>query len=433
MGSTTKKGNTANPGLGKAAEVPPPSSGAQGALELTIHGTTSGDLYLGWTPTKCALRATNNPGSARNVVLKNRNTSGGQVVFRTSYAGPEADTLALTVPGDGTPVEFYVGGKFGSPSSSDQDGGIAIHDAATDTSLHQRTVMVRVRKDANSLTDEERDRFLTAFAKINAKSATYQIFLDSHNAAADGEIHGRPSFLPWHRAFILSLERLLQREDASVSLPYWRFDLPAPKLFTEDFMGGDPDGSGRVAISGTNPLNTWKIGAVDGIYRTPTFDRVAAAPTLLSQVATLALGSTFRNFRRMEGNPHGSAHVAFFPADINDPATATKDPLFFLLHCNVDRLWALWQLANDRWNPADIETYDPFGETGPGDQLAHTMWPWNGVTTPPRPSSAPGRRMPQLTFQSMPSEEVTVQETIDYIGKVEGNTHNYDYDDVPFL
>src|SRR5580765_2801487 len=248
MGSLTKKKNkAANTGLDRARQVPPPRAPIQGAFEISINNSTSGGAYVGWTLSSCSIRITNQPQPALNVILKNRDTTrGGQVVFRTAYAAAEQNTLALTLPGDGTPVPFFVGGKFGSPSTDDQDGGIAVTDAATSNVLHERTLMVRVRKNANTLTIVERDRFLEAYAALNAVAAIYQVFLDSHNAAADREIHGRAAFLPWHRAFVLSLERQLQAIDASVAAHYWRFDQPSPDIFTEDFMGGSPNSVGRL-------------------------------------------------------------------------------------------------------------------------------------------------------------------------------------------
>jgi tyrosinase len=435
MGSTTKKGNTANPGLAQAADVPPPSFVVvTGPFELTIHGSATGSLYIGWTPTKCSLKVTDNPRADRNIVLKNRDTtSGGQVVFRSTYAAAEADTLALTVPGDGTAVEFYLAGKFGRPSFHDQDGAISINDAVGDAALHQRTVMVRIRKDANTLTNAERDRFLNAFASLNANTALYQVFVDSHTNAADPEIHQRPSFLVWHRAFVLALERELQAIDPSVTVPFWRFDRTAPNVLIANFMGGEPNGAGRVDLSATNPLRNWTISGVVGIVRVPSFDRLTGAPTLIDETTTLGLGSSFAPFRLMEDNPHGSAHVSFTSGNIRSIGDASKDPLFFMLHCNVDRLWARWQLVNNRWNVPDNNTYDDEGSGRDGDRLADTLWPWNGVAGGSRPPTAPGGTMPQLPFPSKPSPQVTVQETIDYIGRTEGNTNNFDYDDVPFV
>ena len=100
--------------------------------------------------------------------------------------------------------------------------------------------MVRVRKNANKLKARERDRFLLALAKLNSATpapSTYQALRNMHVDAANGEEHSGPHFLPWHRTYLLDLERGLQAIDPSVSMHYWRFDQPAPKVFTKLFMG----------------------------------------------------------------------------------------------------------------------------------------------------------------------------------------------------
>jgi len=129
----------------------------------------------------------------------------------------------------------------------------------------------------------------------------------------------------------------LQAIDASVALPYWRFDQPAPNIFTLDFFGvSDPIGT--VKFSATNPLQFWKTDGVQGINRRPFFNTGTAPPGLRTETQTLALGTQYPAFRTLEGNPHGSAHTSF-GGSISSIGTAAKDPLFFLLHCNVDRLW----------------------------------------------------------------------------------------------
>ena len=433
MGSTTKKGNVANPGLAQAQDVPPPGfSVITGPFELKIHDLPTGEAFLGWNPIVCSLKITNNPQPDLNVVLRNRSTSeGGQIVFRDSFSGADQDTLALTVSGDGSEVNFYMGGKFGSPSFHNQDGAVSVHDAGNNNVLHQRALMVRIRKDANVLTDVERDRFLAAFGALNGDTSVYQVFLDDHTGLTSGEIHGRPSFLPWHRAFILDLERRLQEKDSSVTLPYWRFELTAPNVFISEFMGGTPDSVGRVALSVSNPLQLWTVNGDVGIIRVPGFNTSTGSPSLRTEVQTLALGTNFTGFRDMEGNPHGWAHTSFSNGPITDNATATRDPLFFMLHSNVDRLWAKWQFANNGFDLANANTYS--GSPRVGDNPADTMWPWNGVFGGTRPPTAPGGRFPQLSFTSKPSELITVAETIDYIGRAEGDELNFDYDDVPYI
>ncbi len=185
----------------------------------------------------------------------------------------------------------------------------------------------------------------------------------------------------------MSFKRSIQAS----SLPYWRFDQPAPNLFTLDFFGVS-DALGTVQFSNTNPLQFWKTDGVQGINRRPLNSwnpNTQPGPGVRTEAQTLALGAQFPAFRTMEGNPHGTAHTRW-GGSISSIRTAAKDPLFFLLHCNVDRLWAKWQRQNGRFNPAQAASYD----SNPGNRIGHnlpdTMWPWNGITGGQRPPTAPG-------------------------------------------
>ena len=60
------------------------------------------------------------------------------------------------------------------------------------------------------------------------RGGRYDAFVTTHNAFILGDTdhgertgHRSPSFLPWHRRFLLGFERALQEVDASVALPYW--------------------------------------------------------------------------------------------------------------------------------------------------------------------------------------------------------------------
>jgi tyrosinase len=93
-------------------------------------------------------------------------------------------------------------------------------------------VMVRVRKNANTLTAGERNRLVSAFAQLNNQGlGRFADFRNMHTNVSSPQAHGAPGFLPWHRAYLLDLERELQAIDPSVALPYWRFDQAAPIIF----------------------------------------------------------------------------------------------------------------------------------------------------------------------------------------------------------
>jgi tyrosinase len=403
-------------------------------VELQINNSASASSrFLTWAPSPCRVRVTDPSGASSaevSLTISGKSSANGGIVqFRRGSAGPFSANVKLRVPTNGSSVSFFAVGKVGSPSSA--NGDVTIEARSGKLLAGAVPAMVRIRKDANALSTAERDRFLNALAKLNDQGqGRYQDFRDMHSTLASlTQAHGFPGFLPWHRAYVLDLERDLQAIDASVTLPYWRFDQPAPNIFTPDFLGKS-DSIGTVGLSPSNPLRFWQTDGQPGINRRPLFPVNSAPPRLLNQAQTLALGTDFGDFRGMEGNPHGFAHTSF-DGWLQNPATAPKDPLFFLLHCNIDRLWAMWQKKNARFDPNLPASFVPSGNP-PGHNLDDTMWPWNGVITPPRPPIAPGGQMASSPCVSAPGPQPRVSDCIDYRGVVHpAALMGFDYDDVP--
>ena len=135
----------------------------------------------------------------------------------------------------------------------------------------------------------------------------------------------------------------------------------------------------------------------------------------------------------MEGDPHGSAHASFsglHPVDRH----GRRDPLFFLLHANVDRLWAKWQWIHKRHEPDPAHGRSPTRSANRvGHRLADTMWPWNGVTggaatrRPRRAARSPRRRRRRRPGRSRGSRAM-----IDYQAVAGAAPLGFAYDDVPF-
>jgi tyrosinase len=368
------------------------------------------------------------------VILRNKGGgTGGSVVFYAALTHSPTKTLALSLPANGEPATFSVAGEFGKPSVA--DGDVTIQVVAGNQVQAEFPLMVRVRKDANKLTSAERDRFVAAMARLNNKgNGRFVDFRDMHTNAGSPEAHGSPGFLPWHRAYLLDLERELQSIDPSVALPYWRFDAPAAQLFTKEYLGVS-DSLGTVTFSASNPLQFWKTDGVQGINRRPLFNVATQFADVISEAKTLALSKQYSGFRFMEGNPHGYAHTSF-GGSISGIPTAAKDPLFFLLHANVDRMWAKWQRQNKRYNPAQAASFDSNSASG-GNRVGHnlndTMWPWNGVTGAPRPPTAPGGGLADSPCVSAPGPKPKVQDCLDYQGTLTAISRlGFDYDDVPY-
>jgi Common central domain of tyrosinase. len=405
--------------------------------------------YITWSPVPAQIRIVDT-GAVTNMLavkLRNQNPNqGGQVVLFAPFPGPGRgdhgqDELILALPHDGSPVPFFIAGKFGKPSVADKDAVIEVVDTSTGNVLSVTPVMVRIRKNANSLEDGERQRFLSALALLNmASTGGVGGFADYANIHADAgvqEAHGNAGFLPWHRAFMLDLERELQALDPSVSLPYWRFDEAAPNLFTKAFLGV-PNPTGTLEFETNNPLQFLS----PPIFRQPDFNTTTESAHVINEAGTLQLGDVYANYRIMEGNPHGSAHTSFSGL-ISNIGTAARDPLFFLLHANVDRLWARWQWYMQRFDMTSIDTYTFLGKAGDlgatriGHNLLDTMWPWNQITGTgafdDRPPTAPGGNLPRSKIVNFPSLTPTVGDMIDYQGALNpANRLGFDYDDVPF-
>lgn len=417
------------------------------ALQLEINGTTgAAGRYLSWAPSPCRLRQLDGEQDLE-VTLRSESSplGGGLAVFQANAGVPFSESLTLVIPSSGEWVDLAIAGKWGHPSFDDGDCRVLAD--LPDGTLCLAHVMVRVRKNANELLPRERQRFLDAFRVLNdAGAGPFADFRDMHVDAADGEEHRGPQFLPWHRAYLLDLERELQVIDPAVSLHYWRFDQPAPKVFGSDFMGattqvaeGDP--AELVDFDAGHPLAGWVTDTDAGILRSAFFDtQTESAPglsvltnfPLRSQAQTLALGDRYGSFRAMEGSPHGAAHVSF-SGYISSIDTAAKDPLFFMLHANVDRLWSLWQWLERRTDPDLPEVY--LEQDRDGRRLDDSLWPWNDVQTFPRPGFAPRGQhgLASSPASNAPGPQPTIRSVIDDQGRDTAEARlGYTYDDVPF-
>ncbi|MBW8832706.1 MAG: tyrosinase family protein [Burkholderiales bacterium] len=408
-------------------------------IDFTLNNSAErAARYLTWMPSPLRMRLLDTlpaPSGVTVTLSESRQANGGSIRYSLTENGRFASTLKVVLPTNGTSVTVYVRGNYGKPSQTDGDVSIVVKEG--NKVLGTLPVMVRIRKNANVLTAGERDRFVAAMAQLNNRgTGRFADFRLMHVAGrADDQAHGGPGFLPWHRAYLLDLERELQAIDPSVALPYWRFDRPSPNVFTPEFMGL-ADALGTVAFGPSNPLQFWATDGVQGVARRLIGPNPAttASSFVSKEAATLALGSVYRNFRVMQGDPHGNAHVQYFGGSISSIPTAAKDPLFFLLHCNVDRLWAKWQAKNNRFDGAVAAAYD----SGPtptsllaGHNLGDSLWPWNGIVTSPRPSTAPGGPMALSPCVAAPGVSPLVMHMLDYKGLVSsGAKLGFDYDDI---
>lgn len=222
--------------------------------------------------------------------------------------------------------------------------------------------------------------------------------------------HSGPVFLPWHRMYLILLERWMRivLDDPDFGLPYWDWagdgELPRELQWRTDLWTGDFIGEARGEVtSGT--LGRMRVHLEGGsstrlrsvpprpIRRNAGADPLPAFRTLpvRSQV-TMALnepfydrppwaaGNTDGHRNRLEGwvdgpGLHNRVHV-WVGGDMG-PGTSPNDPVFFLNHCNVDRIWEAWMVERGR-------TYAPDPDEGPaGHRLNDQMFALLGESLTP--------------------------------------------------
>jgi hypothetical protein len=291
-----------------------------------------------------------------------------------------------------------------------------------------------VRKNLSKLTDKERESLLKAFVMLNnhppfrfpgsrndrpfVGGVSFWFKQDEIHQAT--HVHGGPAFLTWHRELLNRFERLLVTADPSVSLHYWDWSEDPENtrglegntldLFTKDFMGNARDSVGEPWLS----AGFYDPYAVDN-YRGPhAFDDehnnpsdVPIALTREKQKGTLEdyIKSNSRRFysdkdiiesenysemRRKLEYVHNWAHN-YIGGTIGDPHTSFRDPFVFLIHSNVDRLFAAWQLRKGfecRLEPEKVFGDDrdtvAYGSTSPHvvPGLKTMLSPWCGIGYP---------------------------------------------------
>jgi hypothetical protein len=192
--------------------------------------------------------------------------------------------------------------------------------------------------------------------------------------------HKNYFFLSWHRAYLYFFERIVRKAagDPDFTLPYWAYDgagqatLPLPFTPDDDEMGKDPV---RPALSRHNPLaRANRLEHVDrrwiGLGNVATdlsfvmaLDRFVTDDKLDAQKAFGGVRSGGLLEAQVAGGieaaPHNLVHKTIgLEGDLGAPETAARDPIFWLHHANVDRLWVKWtDPARGRIPPIDDEVW----------------------------------------------------------------------------
>jgi tyrosinase len=279
-----------------------------------------------------------------------------------------------------------------------------------------------VRKNVYNLTDAEWAKLVQAIMGLKNSGRYDSVYVQGHvdvinhrtpppngGAGQRNGAHRGPSFFPWHREFLRRYERDLQAQvgDPNLGLPYWDwasdFDQGAnARIFQDNRMGG----TGNPVQNGSFGSNTtWRVTVFDdeGVITNPDRPLIralgSAFPTLPKQehvdaalaiatydsppfnVASMGFRNTAEGFADLPDqaapNTHNRVHL-WVGGDLA-PRTSPNDPLFFLHHCFVDKIWADWQAMHptSEFMPrpsADVSLL--------GHRWDDPMFPWNDPAKP---------------------------------------------------
>ncbi len=176
-------------------------------------------------------------------------------------------------------------------------------------------------------------------------------------------------FLPWHRGYLATFEQIVAAAVVKVggppnwALPYWNYSDPSnnnqARLLPAAFV------SPRLADNSPNPLWVDGRNSTTSNFGIPDSD-VSLQCLTFSRFTGGATGghpgfggpkTIFSHFGgtngALENTPHNQIHDDIGGL-MGDPDTAALDPIFWLHHGNIDRLWEVWRHRGPSFvNPTD--------------------------------------------------------------------------------
>jgi tyrosinase len=155
-------------------------------------------------------------------------------------------------------------------------------------------------------------------------------------------------FLPWHRMYVYFLERIVRKVSGhpEFTLPYWNYSSTTnpsgPRMPSRFITPGNT----------SNPLFRTNRNALANEGRPiDQNDPGALSLTALAQCTYSPQGAVPGFNMDLDQGLHGNVHVLVGNSrGMGSVPWAANDPVFWMHHCNIDRLWASWNLAGRR-NP----------------------------------------------------------------------------------
>ena len=158
--------------------------------------------------------------------------------------------------------------------------------------------------------------------------------------------HNNWWFLPWHRAYLFYFESICRDvlQDSAFALPYWDWTA-YPRIPSPFLDQASPLWDARRDANGNIQLGIEIVGpkVISGIVGSGSLVDLFSSPTTSDDQRQRASAGA------LEETPHNGVHGTI----LGDMGTylSPLDPIFWLHHCNVDRIWASWSRLNGNLAP----------------------------------------------------------------------------------
>jgi len=269
--------------------------------------------------------------------------------------------------------------------------------------LYARAVGAMQARDGEDLSDPTSWRYLANIHGVDLEELPRRRW--PRGATWNECQHNSWFFLPWHRIYLHYFEQVVRQTIVDLSgpddwaLPYWDYSDPEredvrrlPPAFREQQMpSGEPNplfvgerGTTDFSVTNINQGGELPEALVDtgDAMAMRFFSRLRIDVDPRSEEIFLAtgFGGPTTGWNHVEGrpgvleiSPHGGVHVGV-GGWMSDFATAARDPIFWLHHSNIDRLWEAWLALGDPSNPRNLEFRNPPGRLHRRAEGWYNMW-----------------------------------------------------------
>jgi Common central domain of tyrosinase/Polyphenol oxidase middle domain len=266
---------------------------------------------------------------------------------------------------------------------------------------------------------------------------TYDTATTSREIAAWNQCeHGSYYFFSWHRMYLYFFERILRAAsgDTNFALPYWNWGDSAQRALPIPFIQPQSGNALFIPVNYTQPDGTTTTGRPSGVNAGTSMlssgtvdDSVAFAAVAFDSPngngfsfgGQIAPPEQFNSpHGELESQPHDQVH-SVLAGLMGDPDTAGEDPIFWLHHANIDRLWKRWLAQGGRQDATDaawLNTKFTFwDESGnaiqmSGQQIVDTLTQLHYVydDDPPPPPLPPPPAPPHRIAESVATQSPTL-------------------------